>query len=175
MEVSNGSLFDFLSELLVLEKGSVNLLGIARDRIPRLDIQQFLEDFVSAGQRQVDALAASIRELGGNPVYVSPSAQIQYQRITSVSHLQTPASLQELADLENCWYAALQENIHLAFVRSILPFLVNSRAQEILMSLLNDAAKVQENRLEWLEQALHRLLLQRALAPLEGTDMSTAA
>jgi hypothetical protein len=179
LQIQSGNLFDFLSEFLVLEKNTLHLLNLARDRARdrdvMLDMQQALDQFVIAAERQIDRLQSAIRELGGNPVYVSPSGQIQYQRTRSVSQLQGPMSLQQLADIENCWYAALQENVHLAFLRSMLPFLKDETAPRVLTDLLDDASRVQESRLEWIEQIMQRLLLQRALAPVEGADISKIA
>lgn len=175
IQINGGNLFDFLSEFLVLEKGSLELLTQAQDRNEILDLAQSLEDYINQGKRQIARLQGVIRELGGNPIYVSPSARIQHQRTTSVSQLQVPPALQALADIENCWYAALQENVHLTFLRSILPYLKSPHSENVLTPLFDEAARIQETRLEWLEQSLHRLLLQRAISPVEGTDISSVA
>jgi hypothetical protein len=158
-QIANGNLFDLLSEMLVLEKNSLHLLILARDRSPSAEIRESLEQYVEDCERQVDALQTVIRDLGGNPVYVSPSAQIQYQRASSASQIISTARLQQLSDIENCWYAALQENLHLAFLRSIIPFLQSLHAQDTLADVFEESGRVQELRLEWLENTLHRLLL----------------
>lgn len=160
---------------MTLEKGSLRLLTQARDRSEILDIEQALGQYVRQGEHQAERLRLAVRRLGGNPTYISPSSQIQHQRTSSVSQLQVSSRLQALADIENCWYAALQENVHLAFLRSLLPYLKNSSCRNVLTPLLDEAARIQEARLEWLEQSLHRLLLQRAITPVEGTDLSSAA
>lgn len=175
IQINGGNLFDLISEFMVLEKSSLYLLTQARDRCEILDLGQSFEEYISQGTRQVARLQAAIRELGGNPNYISPSARLQHQRMTSVSQLPVSPKLQNLADMETCWYAALQENVHLAFLRSILPFLESSHAQDVVTPVFDEAARVQEKRLEWLEQSLHRLLLQRAISPVEGTDLSSVA
>lgn len=167
-QIGLGHLLDFLSEMLVLQKNSIRLMTLARDRAFSPDIHQWLDQFVDATESRCDQIRTIIRDLGGNPVFVSPAAQVQQQRIEATLQLAVPSRLQQLCDIENCWYASLQENVHLAFLRSILPFLDSVHAQDRLEGLLEDTAREQEDRLEWLQQALHRLLLQRAVMPSDG-------
>lgn len=174
-QIGLGHLLDFLSEMLVLQKNSIRLMALARDRALTPDIRQWLDQFVDATESRCDQIRTIIRDLGGNPVFVSPAAQVQQQRVESALQLAVPSRLQSLCDIENCWYAALQENVHLAFLRSILPYLDSVHAQDRLEDILENTAREQEDRLEWLQQTLHRLLLQRAVMPSDGNDWYRAA
>ncbi len=167
-QIGIGHLLDFLSEMLVLQKNSIRLMTLARDRAQSPDIRQWMDQFVESTEMRSDQIRTMIRDLGGNPVFVSPAAQVQQQRVEAALQLAVPSRLQQLCDIENSWYASLQENVHLAFLRSILPFLDSVYAQDRLEGLLEETAREQEDRLEWLQQALHRLLLQRAVMPSEG-------
>jgi hypothetical protein len=174
-QIGLGHLLDFLSEMLILQKNSIRLMALTRDRAATPDVRQWMEQFVDGTELRCDQIRTIIRDLGGNPVFVSPAAQVQQQRMEATLQLAVPSRLQQLCDIENCWYASLQENVHLAFLRSILPFLDSVHAQDRLDDLLHEIAREQEDRLEWLQQALHRLLLQRAVMPSDGGDWSRAA
>lgn len=169
-------MLDFLSELHVLQRNSILLMALARDRTGTPDIRQWMEGFVETTENRAEQVQNVIRDLGGNPVFVSPAAQVQQQRVEAALQLAVPSRLQQLCDVENCWYASLQENVHLAFLRSIIPYLDSVHAQDRLEELLDATAREQEERLEWLEQGLHRLLLQRAISPGgDGHDWYRAA
>jgi len=174
-QIGLGHLLDFLSEMIVLQKNSIRLMTLARDRAVSSDIRQWMEQFVDATENRSDQIRTIIRDLGGNPVFVSPAAQVQQQRVEAALQLAVPSRLQQLCDIENCWYASLQENVHLAFLRSILPFLDSVQAQDRLDDVLQEIAHEQDDRLEWLQQTLHRLLLQRAVMPSNGNDWYRAA
>jgi hypothetical protein len=176
LQIRLGNLMDFLSEMLVLQKNSTRLLCLARDRAGSADIRQTLEVFCERIEHQSDHLQTAIRDLGGNPVFRSPSAVLQEERLHALMNLEVPSRLQAVVDLENAWYASVQENLHLAFLRSILPFLEEIHARELLEDVLESAHAEHEERLDWLEQSLHRMLLRRAIRPIaiEGSGLLKA-
>jgi hypothetical protein len=173
LQIRLGNLMDFMSEMLVLQKNSIRLLSLARDRASSADIRQALEIFCERIEHQSDHLQTAIRDLGGNPVFRSPSAVLQEERLRSLMSLEVPSRLQAVVDLENAWYASVQENLHLAFLRSILPFLDQVHARDLLEDVLESAHDEHEERLDWLEQNLHRMLLRRAIRPIavEGSGL----
>jgi hypothetical protein len=174
-QIGLGHLLDFLSEMLVLQKNCIRLMTLARDRASTPEIHQFMEQFVDSTENRADQIRSVIRDLGGNPVFVSPAAQVQQQRVEAALQLAVPSRLQQLCDVENCWYAALQEEVHLAFLRSIVPYLDSVHARDRLGDLLDEIAHELNDRIEWLQQALHSVLLQRAVMPSDGNDWYRAA
>lgn len=163
-----GHLLDFLSEMLIIQKNSIQLMTLARDRATTPDVREWMAKFVENLEHRTDQLRTVVRDLGGNPVFVSPAAQLQHQRTQVSMEIPVPSRLQALSDIENCWYSAVQENVHLAFLRSVIPYLDSTHAQDLLDDMLSEIAQEQADRLEWLEQTLHRLLLQRAIMPTNG-------
>src|SRR5436309_15086258 len=74
-KISLENVLDLLSEFLAREEGEVSLYLLARDRAENAQLREAIELHLHTTEHHVDLLQTAIRDLGGNPQYVSPLAE----------------------------------------------------------------------------------------------------
>jgi hypothetical protein len=163
-------LLDFLDELQMLTRSGAEAIRLAREQWDALQELPHLERFGAEAVRRLDLIVVAIRELGGNPRHIGAAARIQAQRGFALMGIGAPRQLRPLCAIENCWNSSIEEDLHITFLHSIVPYLESVHASEVLAPLVENMRREHDARLVWLEQTLHRLLLQRAMRPVDPID-----
>lgn len=162
--------FDLLSEVLALERGGIQFYGLAKDRSNIPDVRATLERFLGETERHVDLLQTTIRELGGNPVYISPAADIQQQRIRAILDLNVAPRYQSVADIENILLKETKDLANWEFMRSIVPYIEDERAQNLIQKLVDEIEDEERDHEKWAKEAFNRVMLQFMTQPVEARE-----
>lgn len=157
------SVLDLLSEAIVLEQEAASLYALARDRTEHADLRLFLSDTLGRCEEHSLRIQAMIRELGGDPAYVSPAAAIQRERIACLRGVNTFNHYQEISDIENILTVELQEKTIWSFLKVLVPYLEEPSVIKKLSRFVTESEQEEAKHVEWIQDILKRLLLQRAM------------
>ena len=159
-EIKTAPLLDLLSEFLAVERGGVRLYTVALSRSKRPDFKKILEIFLRQTQRHVELLEYAIRELEGDPEYISDGAVIQEQRTQSFIDLDVPARKQEIADVESVLLAETKDNNDWGFLKTALPYLKDERARDVLSEIVSQVEDEEDQHVLWAKESLNQLMME---------------
>ena len=156
---------DFMSQVWVAQRDTVELYQVASERVDSSDLVRDLRKFQRQDERHLELLETAIRDLGGNPVYISPEAQVQQQRGADLLRLIVPDDFATIVNTENLLAAEMKNLSNWEFLRSVTLAIEDPHARDILQEICDEIIGEQQEHHFWLEQIHSRLMVQRILRP----------
>lgn len=174
-KIGREKLFDLLSEYLEVERGGVQLYTQALDRATIPMVQNTLQKFLRQTEKHVDLLQNAIRDLGGNPVYLSPGAQIVQSRVEAMLSLSVPSHFQQVVDMENLLLAETKDQADWSFLKSIISSIADVHARDIVREIVDEVEDEEDIHVHWARETLERMVKEDLLHPGDLREEETAA
>ncbi|MGZ3688629.1 MAG: hypothetical protein ACXVBW_10030 [Bdellovibrionota bacterium] len=159
-KVPSERLLDLLSEALAMEGDNLQLYHLAWERSRSQSVRTRLKQVAKDVQAGVDRLETLIRDLGGNPVYVSPGAEIQIRRAQYWMEFEVENHHQESVDFENLFLAEMRAQAGEIFLRAVLPSVEDVHVREAVGRYLEQFQGEKQARRDWVREVLFRLWAQ---------------
>lgn len=159
------NLFDLLSEYIAADQCALRIYGILLQRARRVEMKKWLRGIVEQTERHIDLLQGAVRDLGGNPVYVSPTAEVQHERARTILSLEVPEAYRAVSDLESLLMTEAKQVADFRFLRAILPFIEMRHAAEVLSEVVEEIEPEVEVHADRAASLRNDLLLERLRLP----------
>ena len=162
--VNRELLMEKLSEFLAVEKGGVKLYRAAIQQVRDADVLNKFNDFYLQTQRHQEILGRVIRELGGDPGYMSHSAKLADEKAESLlrtmggTNSATPREM-ELNAIENIVIAETKDHADWELLGRIARRTTDSRLRDSLKPAVDEVEPQEDEHLSWTKQQLARLSL----------------
>jgi rubrerythrin len=157
-------LLDKLSEFLMTEQCGLELYRVAAGRSILPELRSKYEEFGRETAHHREVLIQLIRQLGGDPDYVSPSAklvQFKASKLLEAALLVGGSSMAEaeVSDLENVLLAETKDHANWHLLQQLTSRLADDTGQMLQAAV--DAVEDQEDEhLSWARETLATLSLQ---------------
>lgn len=157
-------LMDRLSEFLTVEKGGAQLYQAALQLVRDPEVLDKFREFHEETRRHEEILTNVIRNLGGDPAYMSHGAALAQTKVEALlATMTTTDSLSpkeaELNAMENIILAETKDYADWELLYKIAHRAKDSRVSSVLKPVVSEVQKQETEHLEWTRQALARIEL----------------
>jgi len=163
--VNNQVLLDKLSEFLMVEQCGWQLYRVVGARATDPELQARYQEFGQETDRHRSILTGLIRELGGDPDYVSPTArlaQAKSEALLQSALVSGPLSIEELeaSDLENVLLAETKDHADWELLGQLAEQLPNGKTKTAIEAAVAEVEPQEDEHLEWAQTKLAALGLR---------------
>ena len=157
-------LMDKLSEFLAVEKGGAKLYQTALQQVRDPDVLNKFREFYEQTKRHEEILTKVIRDLGGDPSYMSHGAKIAEQKAEALLKTMTMTDgmsprQAELNAMENIILAETKDHADWVLLNKIAHRTSDSKISNILKPAVNEVEPQENEHLTWPTEAMTRLAL----------------
>jgi hypothetical protein len=163
--VNNQVLLDKLSEFLMVEQCGWQLYRVVESRATDKELKQRYREFGQETDRHRTILTKLIRDLGGDPDYVSPTARVAQAK--SEALLQSAlvsgplgAAEREAGDLENVVLAETKDHADWELLEQLAQVLPEGKARAAIEAAVAEVGPQEDEHLGWAQAKLAQLCLQ---------------
>ena len=170
-------LWDKLSEFLMVEQCGWQLYRVVADRTGDPELKERYEEFGRETDRHRTILSGLIRDLGGDPDYVSPTARLAQAKSEAllqsalVSGPLSPAE-REANDLENVLLAETKDHADWELLGQLAEQLPKGKVRAAIEAAVAEVEPQEDEHLGWAQTKLATLGLQAIVgqAPAPAPD-----
>jgi rubrerythrin len=166
--MNNEVLLDKLSEFLMVEQCGWQLYRVMADRTGDPELKNRYEEFGRETDRHRTILTGLIRDLGGDPDYVSPTArlaQAKSEALLASALVSGPLSEaeREANDLENVLLAETKDHADWELLGQLAEQLPSGKARTAIEAAVAEVEPQEDEHLGWAQTKLTELGLQMLL------------
>jgi rubrerythrin len=166
--MNNEVLLDKLSEFLMVEQCGWQLYRVVGERATAPELKERYEEFGRETDRHRTILTGLIRDLGGDPDYVSPTArlaQAKSEALLQSALVSGPLSTEELeaSDLENVLLAETKDHADWELLGQLAEQLPTGKARAAIEAAVAEVGPEEDEHLEWAQTKLATLSLQAVM------------
>jgi len=166
---------NFLSEMLAVEKGGVQLYDKALKDLEHSELEEKLNDFLRQTHRHVELCTAMLEAVGGYPDYKSPGAQAAEHKANGLISAQVPAEMADLNNIENLVLAETKDHWNWEMLASIASKIGDPELKRKVTKAVTEVRRQEKTHLDWNERTLSKLAMESALHPPASGEMSESA
>jgi rubrerythrin len=166
--VKNEALLDKLSECLMVEQCGWQLYRVVGERTSDPELAERYQEFGQETDRHRTILTVLIRDLGGDPDHVSPTARLAQAK--SEALLQSAlvagplsAAEREASDLENVLLAETKDHADWALLGQLAEALPNGKARTAIEAAVAEVGPQEDEHLQWAQAKLAELSLRAVM------------
>ncbi len=158
-------LLDKLSEFLMVEQCGWQLYRVVGSRTTDPKLQARYQEFGQETDRHRSILTGLIRDLGGDPDYVSPTARVaqaKSEALLQSALVSGPLSTEELeaSDLENVLLAETKDHADWELLGQLAEQLPNGKARKAIEAAVAEVGPQEDEHLGWAQAKLGELGLK---------------
>jgi rubrerythrin len=166
--MNNEVVLDKLSEFLMVEQCGWQLYRVVGERATDAELQARYQEFGRETDRHRTILTGLIRQLGGDPDHVSPTARIaqaKSEALLQAALVAGPLSEAELeaSDLENVVLAETKDHADWELLGQLAEQLPNGKARKAIEAAVAEVGPQEDEHLAWAQTKLAQLNLQALL------------
>jgi rubrerythrin len=162
---------DFLSEMLAVEKGGVQLYQKALNELEHSELEDRLNEFLNQTQRHVELCTEMLEAAGGDENYQSPGAAAAEHKAEGLMSTQVPPEMIDLNNIENLVLAETKDHWNWETLASIARRIDNDELKRMALKAVSEVRKQEKTHLSWNEETLSKLAMESAMrAPAEAMD-----
>ncbi len=154
---------DFLSEMLAVEKGGVNLYQKALDELTHSEYEDKLNEFLRQTERHVELCTEMLTATGAAADYQSPGAKAAEHKAEGLISTQVPAEMLDLNNIENLVLAETKDHWNWDMLASVARKIEDAELKRMALSAISEVRKQEKLHLNWNEQTLTTLAKESAM------------
>jgi len=159
------ALLDKLSEFLMVEQCGWQLYRVVGSRAGDAELKAHYMEFGKETDRHRTILTALIRQLGGDPDYVSPTARVAQAKSESLLESvlvagPLAASEREASDLENVLLAETKDQADWELLGQLVQQLPEGKARSAIETAVAEVGPQEDEHLQWARTKLAELCLE---------------
>lgn len=154
---------DFLSEMLAVEKGGVNLYQKALDELTHSEYEDKLNEFLRQTERHVELCTEMLTATGAAADYQSPGAKAAEHKAEGLISTQVPAEMLDLNNIENLVLAETKDHWNWDMLASVARKIDDAELKRMALKAIGEVRKQEKLHLNWNEQTLTTLAKESAM------------
>jgi rubrerythrin len=163
---------DFLSEMLAVEKGGVQLYEKAIGDLEHSELEDKLTEFLQQTHRHVELCTTLLEAAGADSDYQSPGAQAAEHKAEGLISTQVPPKMQDLNNIENLVLAETKDHWNWEMLASIAPKIGDAGLKRAATKAISEVRRQEKTHVDWNEKTLSKLAMESAMQPAADMDES---
>ncbi len=175
IETNNEWLCDFLSEMLAVEHGGVELYEKAISQLSHDELSKKLESFLEQTRRHVELCEGMLEAAGAETDYMSPGADAATQKAKGLLAVEVPEEMNDLNNLENLVLAETKDHWNWDMLAAIASKVRNKRLKSAVTKAVREVRSQEREHLKWNTGELTRLAKEMSMLPAAGTRLEAGS
>lgn len=160
--VNPGWLRDFVSQMLAVERGGVQLYEKALDDLMHENLRSKLEQFLSQTERHVELCEQLVETAGGEVDDMSPSARAADHKAEGLLTAEVPDEMLDINNLENLVLAETKDHWNWETLAGLTDQIDDSDIKKAAAKAVREVRKQENDHLLWAQKTLTQLALEAA-------------
>jgi rubrerythrin len=157
----------FLSEMLTVERGGVELYDRALEQLAHDDLRSKLEQFHQQTERHVELCEEMLSAAGGDEDYMSPAAEAAEHKAHGLLSAEVPDHMKDINNLENLVLAETKDHWNWELLGSLMETIEERDLKKVVSRAVREVRKQENDHLTWSQKMLTRLATEAAHQPSE--------
>lgn len=157
----------FLSEMLAVERGGVELYDRALEQLSHDDLRSKLEQFHEQTERHVELCEEMLNAAGGNEDEMSPAAEAAEHKAQGLLSADVPDDLKDINNLENLVLAETKDHWNWELLGSLMEKIEERDLKKVVSRAVREARRQENDHITWSQKMLTRLATEAAQQPPE--------
>ena len=153
---------DFLSEMLAVEKGGVQLYEKAINELEHSEHEEKLTEFLRQTERHVELCTEMLEAAGGDSDYQSPGAQAAEHKANGLISAEVPPAMTDLNNIENLVLAETKDHWNWEMLASIASKIEDAELKRLATKAVSEVRRQEKSHLDWNEKTLTSLAMEAA-------------
>lgn len=154
---------DFLSEMLAVEKGGVQLYEKAIAELSHSELDEQLNELLRQTERHVELCTEMLTEIGGDAEYQSPGALAAEHKAEGLISTEVPDSLVDLNNIENLVLAETKDHWDWEMLAAAAPKIEDADIKRLVIRAVKEVQRQETAHLNWNEKTLSMLAKESAM------------
>jgi rubrerythrin len=156
---------DFLSEMLAVEKGGVQLYEKALSELEHSEHEDKLNEFLEQTKRHVELCTEMLEAAGGDADYQSPGAQAAEHKAEGLISTKVPPEMMDLNNIENLVLAETKDHWNWEMLASVEGKIGDTELKRMAHKAIVEVRKQEKLHVDWNEKTLSQLAMESAMHP----------
>lgn len=157
----------FLSEMLEVERGGVEMYNRALEQLAHDDLRSKLEQFHEQTERHVELCEEMLIAAGGNEDEMSRAAQDAEHKAQGLLSAEVPDHMKDINKLENLVLAEIKDHCNWELLGSLMEKIEERDLKKVVSRAVREVRKQENDHLTWSQKMLTRLGTEAAHQPSE--------
>jgi rubrerythrin len=157
----------FLSEMLTVERGGVELYDRALEHLAHDDLRSKLEQFYQQTERHVELCEEMLSAAGGDEDDMSPGAEAAEHKAHGLLSAEVPDHMNDINNLENLVLAETKDHWNWELLASLIETIEERDLNKVVSRAVREVRKQENDHLTWSQKMLSRLATEAAHQPSE--------
>ena len=157
----------FLSEMLAVEHGGVELYDRALEELSHDDLRSRLEQFHEQTQRHVELCEEMLNAAGSNEDEMSPGAEAAEHKAQGLLSADVPEELKDINNLENLVLAETKDHWNWEMLAAVMDQIEERDLKKIVSRAVREVRRQENDHLTWTQKMLTKLATEAAHQPPE--------
>jgi rubrerythrin len=153
---------EFLSEMLAVEQGGVELYERALEELSHDDLRSRLEQYHKQTQRHVELCQEMLNEAGANEAEMSPAAEAAEHKAQGLLSAEVPDKLKDINNLENLVLAETKDHWNWELLGSLMDQVEERGLKKVVSRAVREVRRQENDHLTWTQKMLTRLATDAA-------------
>jgi len=162
-ELDTEWLKDFLSEMLAVEKGGVQLYQKAIAELSHPELDEKLNEFLLQTERHVELCSEMLTEIGVDVDYQSAGAQAAEHKAEGLISTEVPEKLIDLNNIENLVLAETKDHWDWEMLAAVAPMIEDAGIKRMVTRAVKEVQRQETAHLNWNEKTLSMLAKESAM------------
>jgi rubrerythrin len=153
---------EFLSEMLAVENGGVELYERALEELAHDDLRTKLEQYHEQTQRHVELCEEMLNAAGGNEGTMSPAAEAADHKAKGLLSAQVPDHMKDINNLENLVLAETKDHWNWELLASLTEEIEERDLKKVVSRAVREVRRQENDHLTWAQKMLTRIATEAA-------------
>ena len=159
---------NFLSEMLAVEKGGVQLYEKALRDLEHSELEDKLNEFLRQTQRHVELCTEMLEAIFGDSDFKSPGAQAAEHKANGLISAQVPPEMTDLNNIENLVLAETKDHWNWEMLASIASKIGDPELKRKVTKAVTEVRRQEKTHIDWNEKTLTALATESAMHPADA-------
>jgi rubrerythrin len=155
-------LMNFMSEMLAVEQGGVELYEKALDDLEHDDLREKLEQFHEQTQHHVELCEEMIQAAGGDSDSRSPGAEAAEHKAKGLMSAEVPKEMADINNIENLVLAETKDHWNWETLSSVMNEIEDRDLKKVVTRAVREVQRQERDHLNWTQKTLSKLASEEA-------------
>jgi rubrerythrin len=155
-------LHNFMSEMLAVERGGVQLYEKALEELTHEDLRPKLEQFLEQTHRHVEICERMLEQAGVESDMQSPGAEAAEQKARGLMSAEAPAEMADKNNLENLVLAETKDHWNWEMLASLMEDIEERELKRTVKQSVREVQRQERDHLAWTQKMVTRLATEEA-------------
>ena len=163
-ELDTGKLVEFLSQMLAVEQGGVNLYEKALNELSHDELREDLEEFLEQTHRHVELCEEMLEAAGASSDESSPAAEAAQAKAEGLISVDVPPEMADFNNIENLVLAETKDNWNWETLAEMSKSIEARELRSVISRAVKEVSKQECKHVDWNTDTLSSLAQEMLMA-----------